>query len=56
MITKQISRDKMENDQIDFLEKEVKRLENLVQEKDKKIEEMDSTIEILQARYTNEIS
>ena len=38
VITKQISRDKMENEQIDFLENEVKRLGNVVQEKDKKIE------------------
>ena len=45
----------MENDQIDYLENEVKRLGNLVHQKEKQIEQMDSTIGILQSRYTNDL-
>ena len=46
----------MENEHIDYLEQEVKRLGNVVKQKDKQMEQMDSTIEILQSRGSNTLS
>lgn len=55
-LNKKITRQRMEKEQITQLEQEVKRLAELLQQKEKHMEQMDSTIMVLSARGANMLS